>query len=116
MLGAYLVTQSPGGYTQLFLLFLVLLEPFRRPGPIAAIVCAYLLCLVGDVPLASILQITGTSWLGERTVTATFGLTWGHFLRPGLIVLIVWALSLDAIARVVRAHAEQRPTFGLAPA
>jgi hypothetical protein len=116
VLGAYLVTQSPGGYTQLFLLFLVLLEPFRRPGPIVAIVCAYLLCLVGDVQVASILQITGTSWLGERTVTAAFGLTWGHFLRPGLIVLIVWALSLDAIAQAVRAHAAHRPTLGLAAA
>jgi hypothetical protein len=116
MLGAYLVTQSPGGYTQLFLLFLVLLEPFRRPGPVAAIVCAYLLCLVGDVPLASILQVTTTSWLGERTVSPMFGLTWGHFIRPGLMVLIVWALSLDAIARVVRAHAVERPNLGLAPA
>lgn len=116
VLGAHLVTQSPGGYTQLFLLFLVFLEPFRRPGPVVAIICAYLLCLVGDVPLASILQLTGTSWLGERTVTASFGLTWGHFLRPGLIVLIVWALSLDTIARAARAHAHHRPNLGLAPA
>jgi hypothetical protein len=116
ILGCYLVTQSPGGYTQLFLLFLVFLEPFRRPGPIIAIVCAYLLCLVGDVPLAGILQLTGTSWLGERSVTATFGLTWGHFLRPGLIVLIVWALSLDTIASALRAPTTHRPTLGLAPA
>lgn len=116
VLGAYLVTQSPGGYTQLFLLFLVFLEPFRGPGPVTAIVCAYLLCLVGDVPVASILQITATSWLSERTVSASFGLTWGNFVRPGLIVLIVWALSLDTIARVVRAHAVQRPNLRLAPA
>ncbi|HTM94706.1 MAG TPA: hypothetical protein VL100_02655 [Croceibacterium sp.] len=114
VLGAYLATQSPGGYTQVFLLFLVFLEPFRRPGPVIAIACAYLLCLVGDLPLASILQMTSASWLSGRDVTATFGLTWGHFIRPGLIVLIVWSLSLDTLARVVRAHGSHRPSLGLA--
>ncbi len=116
LLGAYLVTQSPGGYTQLFLLFLVLMEKWKGTGPIAAIACAYLLCLVGDWPLATVLDVTSNSWLGERTVTASFGLTAGHFIRPGLIVLIVWALSLDSIARVARAHRSERPSLGLVPA
>lgn len=113
LFGAYLVTQSPGGYTQLFLLFLVLMEPWKGIGPITAIVTAYLLCLVGDWPLATVLDLTSNSWLGERTVTASFGLTAGHFVRPGLVVLIVWALSLDSVVRVVRAHRLQRPSLGL---
>ena len=113
LLGAYLVTQSPGGYTQLFLLFLVLMEPWKGAGPIAAIACAYLLCLVGDWPLATVLDVTSNSWLGDRTVTASFGLTAGHFFRPGLIVIIVGALSLDSIAQVARAHRSTRPSLGL---
>lgn len=116
LLGAYLVTQSPGGYTQLFLLFLVLMETWKGAGSIAAIVCAYLLCLVGDWPLATVLDVTSASWLGERTVTASFGLTAGHFIRPGLIVIMLWALSLDSIARVVRAHRNERPSLGLVAA
>lgn len=116
LLGAYLVTQSPGGYTQLFLIFLVLLEPWKGAGPVTAIACAYLLCLVGDWPLATVLDVTGTSWLGERTVTASFGLTAGHFIRPGLIVIMVGALSLDSIARVVWAHRSERPSLGLVAA
>ncbi|APZ98686.1 hypothetical protein BWQ93_09400 [Sphingopyxis sp. QXT-31] len=116
LLGAYLVTQSPGGYTQLFLIFLVLMEKWKGAGPITAIVCAYLLCLVGDWPLATVLDVTGTSWLGERTVTASFGLTAGHFIRPGLIVIMVGALSLDSIARVVHAHRSEQPSLGLVPA
>lgn len=116
LLGAYLATQSPGGYTQTFLLFLVLLEPFRRPGPVIAIVCAYLLCLVGDVPLASILEISSKSWLGGRDVNPAFGLTWGHFVRPGLLILIVWTLSLDTIVLAARAHARHRPNLWLTPA
>ena len=114
LLGAYLATQSPGGYTQVFLLFLVFLERFEKPGPVIAIVAAYLLCLVGDVPLAKILQITSTSWLSERTVQPQFGLAWGHFLRPALMILIVWALALDSLAQVVRSHRVQRPVLGLA--
>ena len=116
LLGAYLITQSPGGYTQVFLLFLVLLEPFRRPGVILAIVCAYLLCLVGDWPLATIVKLPGESWLGGRPVTPAFGLTLGHFLRPGLIVLIVLGLAFDTLVQVARAHRLHRPSLALAAA
>lgn len=116
LLGAYLVTQSPGGYTQTFLLFLVLLEPWRRGGQMVAIVCAYLLCLVADWPLSTVLELSINSWLGGQPVNPEFGLAIGHFLRPGLVVAIVVALSLDAISEVVRAHRAYRPTLGLAPA
>lgn len=112
LLGAYLVTQSPGGYTQVFLLFLVLLEPWRG-GASLAIVAAYLLCLVGDWPLATVLELSTQSWLSGRPVNPSFGLTMGHFARPGLVVLIVWSLSLDAILRVALAHRDTRPVLGL---
>lgn len=116
LLAAYLVGQSPGGYTQTFLLFLVLLERWRGAGPIVAIVCAYLLCLVIDWPLSTVLEVPGVSWLSGQPVTASFGLAVGHFVRPGLILLILWALALDGLARIVRAHRDQRPTLGLVPA
>lgn len=116
LLGAYLITQSPGGYTQTFLLFLVLLEPWRRPGPILAVICAYLLCLVADRTLATILEVPGRSWLGGQPVTASFGLALGHFVRPGLIILTVWALALDSLWLVVRAHRTHRPSLTLQPA
>jgi hypothetical protein len=116
LLGAYLVTQSPGGYAQVFLLFLVLMEPWRRPGPIVAIICAYLLCLVGDMPISVILELSTTSWLSGRPVEPAFGLTIGHFVRPGVVALLVWGLALDTIAQSVRAHRGHRPVLGLAPA
>ena len=116
LLGAYLVTQSPGGYTQLFLLFLVFLERFRGAGPIAAITCAYLLCLVGDAPLATILDLSTESWLSGRPVSPQFGLAWGHFLRPALLILIIWTLALDTLYQAARAHSRNRPLLGLAAA
>ncbi len=114
LMGAYLVTQSPGGYAQVFLLFLVFLEPWKGAGPKLAIVAAYLLCLVGDVPLVTIMQPNLESWLSGRPVTPVFGITLGHFIRPGLVVLIVWALAADSLARIVRAHFEHRPSLRLA--
>lgn len=116
LLGAYLVTQSPGGYTQTFLVFLVLLEPWQGSGPKIAIACAYLLCLVGDWPLATVIELNTSSWLSGRPVSPSFGLTIGHFVRPGLVMAMLWALSLDALVKIARAHAFARPRLGLAPA
>lgn len=113
LLGAYLVTQSPGGYTQVFLLFLVLLERWKGAGPIVAISCAYLLCLVTDWPLSTVLELSTNSWLGGQPVTPSFGLAIGHFVRPGLIALILWALALDSMAQIIRAHRTHRPSLGL---
>lgn len=116
LLGAYLITQSPGGYTQTFLLFLVLLEPWRRPGPVIALICTYLLCIVADRSLATVLEVPGASWLGNRPVTASFGLALGHFVRPGLVMLAIWALALDSLWLVARAHRTHRPSLMLQPA
>jgi hypothetical protein len=113
VLGTYFIARSPGGYAQAFLVFLVFLEPWRRPGPILALVCAYLLCLVGDVPLARILEMRSESWLSGRPVSPAFGLNLGHLVRPGLVVAIVWALAFDTVAEVVRAHRRHRPVLGL---
>ncbi|WP_339442677.1 hypothetical protein [Pseudomonas proteolytica] len=83
---------------------------------IVALICAYLLCIVADRTLTTILEVPGTSWLSGQSVTASFGIALGHFVRPGLIILIVWALAIDSIALVVRAHLTQRPSLGLQPA
>jgi hypothetical protein len=115
LIGVYLVTTSPGGYAQVFLVFLVMLEPWRRPGPILALVCAYVLCLVCDWRIAPVMQISADSWLGGRSVQPVFGLTLGQFLRPALLIVIVWALAFDTVVEVARAHRRHRPVLGLSP-
>lgn len=116
LIGAYFVTQSPGGYTQVFIVFLVFLEPWQGLGPKLAIVGAYLLSLVGDWPLATVMQLNLESWLSGHPVSPSFGLTLGHFARPGVIILIVWILGADSLVRVAKAHAEHRPSLRLVPA
>ncbi len=114
LLGAYIVGQSPGGYTQTFLLFLVFLEPWKGIGPGLALISAYLLSLVVEWPLSTVLEVSGNSWLSGQPVVAGFGLAVGHFVRPGLIALIVWGLALDGLIKVGRAHRERAPVAGLA--
>jgi hypothetical protein len=108
MLGAYLVTQSPGGYTQAFLVFLVLLEPARGIGSRIAVLSPIRCCS------------SGTGWspdpadqfgkLARRAPRSPeFGLTIGHFLRPGIIILIVWCSRSTALPRCSARSATRPP-------
>lgn len=115
LLGVSLIGQSPGGYTEVFLIFLLFLERWERPGPIVALVMGYLLCVPYDLVLSNIVTLTGDSWLSGRTVAAPFGISVGIFLRPGLIVVMIWALALDSILLIARAHRGHQPTLALAP-
>ena len=114
LVGIHLITQSPGGYSLTFLVFLVFLEPERRLGPAVALVCTYLLSVTFDWQIANVLSGSVVSWLSGLIVPTSFGLSVGQFVRPLLVLAIVWALALDTIVQVARAHSWQRPTLGLA--
>ncbi len=114
--GVHLLSQSPGGYALSFLIFLVFLEPRRRLGPGIALVCCYLLSLSYDWIAATVIDRSTLSWLSGRAVTVNFGLAVGQLVRPGLVVLIVWALAFDTITEAVKAHRRHRPSLGLMPA
>ena len=116
LLAFYLVQASPGGYTATFLVFLVFMEPWRRPGPIIAIVMAYLLCVPYDYVLTNFLRLSGDrSWLSGRQVSTDFGIGVGMFARPGMIVILFWALALDTLMQVRRAHRHLKPVLALRP-
>jgi len=106
-----LVGNSPGGYTEVFLLFLLFLEQSARPGIKIALAMGYLLSIPYDYVFSTLLTIQAEAWLSGRPVTAPFGFAVGIFARPGLIVAMLWALSLDTLGQVVRAHRAQRPTL-----
>ena len=114
--GAYLCTQSPGGYTLVFLVFLVFLEDGRRPGQVAALIAAYALSISFDYSLATVIEGTATSWLSGWSVHMAFGLAVGQFVRPGLVIVIVWGLAIDTITLSILAHRHTRGSLGLAPA
>ena len=114
LLAAYLIGSSPGGYAETFLVFLLFLERWERPGPIIALTMGYLLSVSYDYPLGNFAVLHNTSWLGGRTVEAPVGMAIGMFLRPGLIVVMFWALALDSLLLIARAHRARRPVLALA--
>lgn len=113
MLGAYLATQSPGGYTLTFLVFLVFLETGSRPAPVVALVAAYLLSICYDQVIATVVDANAVSWLSGQMAHANFGLAIGQFVRPGLVIVIVWSLAIDSIVLSILAHRRLRPSLGL---
>ena len=87
-----ITTTDPGGYTQLFLVFLVFFEPWRGPSRIVMLFCAYLLSLSADLPLSGIEHHLRDVYLTGRTVDYTLSVYLGEFLRPLLILVIEYCL------------------------
>jgi hypothetical protein len=85
-------TTGSAGYAQIFLFFLIFFEPWRGPTRIVVLACAYLLCVPFDVALLPVVHEQTWSFLGGRAVTADFGLSVGHILRPALLLVIQFGL------------------------
>lgn len=116
LVGTHMASQWIAGYGMVFLIFLVFLEQERRAGQMIALVCAYLLSLNYDVIIATIVFDEAISWLSGLAVRVNFGLAVGQFIRPGLVIIIVWALAYDTITQVILAHHRRRPSLGMLPA
>jgi len=91
-----------GGYSQIFLFFLVFMEPWRGPSRIVALVMAYLLSISTEVQLLSIGHSVEISYLSNRVVGFDVGVTLGEIVRPGLVLLIEYALVVGSLAAVIR--------------
>lgn len=113
MLLISLTNRSPGGYAEMFVVFLVFLEPWRGFARIAAITLMYLDSLNVDWQLSTLPAIHVVAWLSGRTVTAQFGIAVGQFTHPIALLVVLVLLSADTIATVTRAYRTQRPTLAL---
>ena len=81
-------TTGSAGYTQIFLFFLLLLEP-RRGAPYALLItCVYLLSIPSDVTILPVVHRLVFSFLGGRLVTADFGISLGQLVRPAILLVI----------------------------
>jgi hypothetical protein len=100
--GWSLVTQDPGGYATVFLVFLVFLEPWRNPFISAALVTSYVLCVSLDLEFLNVAHQTIISYLTNREVNFALGANVGELLRPGLIIVINIVLVAASVLDVVR--------------
>lgn len=109
------IGQNPGGYAIVFITFLVFMERWRNFGTGLAIICAYLTSIPGDVTVATIVEVQRESWLSGRIVTSPYVLPLGSILRPGILLIMLWALAIDTLLTIHRAVKAGRPSFGLMP-
>jgi hypothetical protein len=98
ILAVFLSIGCPGGYSLLFLLFLVFLEPWRGAGRIVALVAAYLWCVSSDLPLAVIGRETVAGFLAQRPVTRELTITLGQWVRPGLLFAMEFGLVAASLS------------------
>ncbi len=102
-----LTSTNAGGYSQIFLFFLVFLEPWRGIARITALVSVYLLSISVDYPLVPVAHAIDTSWLTNRVVGYDLFVQVGELTRPGLILLIEYALVIASLGDFVRAGRDE---------
>ena len=99
-IGAALITSEAGMYTFMFLMLFVFMEPFRGPGRIWSIITCYLLCIPADIPLFDVPPLARDSYLGGTTVIAEYAVGLGPFVRPGMMMTVLIAMSLVTLREV----------------
>jgi len=104
---AALSTTEVGGYAEVFLLFLVFLEPWRGPARIVALVSAYLLCIPTEFPLVPLAHKVQDSYLTQRTVGYDLSVNLGSLVRPGLLLIIQYALTVATLADVLKGFGQK---------
>lgn len=97
-----LISSEAGGYTQILIVLLVFMEPWRGIArPIAIILC-YLLCMPGDITVGEVPPFIRNSYFVGHLVEVQMGVGLGMFLRPGMLIAIAIALSASTINDVWR--------------
>lgn len=107
---------NPTIYSMTMVLFLVFVEDSRRPGVFLALVSGYLISIPYDIPLGILGTLPLPSWLADNKVVMTpLGICLGHFVRPGLVILMGIGLAADTIYLSAKAHLRNRPILWLTP-
>lgn len=103
------VVENPGGYSQVFIVFLVFMEKWTNARVGIAIITAYLVSIPTDFMFASVLHVERTSWLAGRIVETTYGITLGALFRPMMILIMLWSLAIDSLIEFHRAIKQGPP-------
>jgi hypothetical protein len=109
------VVQNPGGYAIAMIVFLVFMEGWKNFATGLAIVGAYLISIPGDWTVTTLFEVERQSWLTGRIVNSAYVLPLGSFVRPGIILIMLWALAIDSLIDVHHAVKSGRPMLGLMP-
>ena len=92
------ITTGQSGYVQIFLFFLVFLEPWRGPTRVTILVATYLLAIPADYAFLPVIHGPAQSYLSGRQVMASFGVSVGQLARPGILLIIQFGLIILNLA------------------
>lgn len=95
-----MMASETGGYTECFLIFLVMHEPWRGWGRKTALFASYMLLLPLDVPLDELPITVIDSYLAGRSVFVTYSVALGHFIRPFFVLLMAVSMSCVTLRAV----------------
>jgi hypothetical protein len=95
-----LTSTNAGGYSQVLLFFLVLMERWEGPATITAIIITYILSVPVDIPITTLAYSQGVSWLTNRVVGVDIDLTVGQIVRPALVLIIQYALICATLSKL----------------
>jgi hypothetical protein len=96
-------TNGSAGYAQIFPFFLIFLEPWRGGARIILLTTTYLLCIPFDHVLFPIVRGMAWSYLANRTVAVSFGVSVGQIARPAALLVIQFSLIAINLGDVLRA-------------
>jgi hypothetical protein len=95
-----IITIEIQGYSQILLLLFVFMERWVGIGKIWALTMSYVLCLPFDVVLDRFGTHVRESFFAGHSIIFEFTLTLGPFIRPLILLSIVFALSCVTIREV----------------
>jgi len=98
-LAMMLVLQTIGGplYIMVFIVFFVLMERWRGPALIWAITACYLLAFPFDFALSYLPPETRDLYFVETTAFISHPITAGPFIRPLIVMSMMWAISFATL-------------------
>lgn len=96
-IGLAAITSEIGGYVHALIILFIFMERWRGIGLKWSIVACYILCIPGDIVIDRLIPVFRESFLGGGPVIFDFALTLGPFIRPLILLSIVFALACVTI-------------------
>ncbi len=110
--GFVLITTEIGGYSEVFMIFALFLERRRGVAIWVSLIAGYGLCFPVDHIAYLITHDIRSDYLSGKVVGYDLGISYGMFLRPGLNLIIQYALacaSLRDLAGSLRGERARSP-------
>jgi hypothetical protein len=95
-----LITTEPGGYTQVYFMMFIMMEPWKGFYRKWAIIACYVLAIPLDIPIDSAPEVVRDTYFGYGRTVISYKVMIGPFFRPMIIMSVAAAIALLTIVEV----------------